>query len=177
MSTTEITAEAAGRELSPQEQIALARAEYRPRTTMAEHALYLALASLVVGLAFALGVPGEGEASGKVMVPLLNVPMPSLCQFKNLTGIDCPGCGMTRAFIRIAHGQIVSAWWLNPASYVLFAFIAAQIPYRAVQLWRMSRGQNQLYWPTVNRVAVTTLMITLISQWLVKLSWALIHWA
>jgi len=44
----------------------------------------------------------------------------SLCVFKNLTGRPCPGCGMTRAFVSIAHGDISTAWSYNKASFAAF---------------------------------------------------------
>jgi len=44
------------------------------------------------------------------------------CPFKALTGIPCPGCGMTRAFLALAEFDFVGASHLNPFSLPLFAF-------------------------------------------------------
>src|ERR1044072_4837780 len=43
-----------------------------------------------------------------------------LCPFRAMTGYPCPGCGMTRAFSAIAHGEPVRAVLYNPLSPVLF---------------------------------------------------------
>jgi hypothetical protein len=43
-----------------------------------------------------------------------------LCPFRALTGYPCPGCGMTRAFSAIAHGEPLRAILYNPLSPVLF---------------------------------------------------------
>jgi hypothetical protein len=43
-----------------------------------------------------------------------------LCPFRALTGYPCPGCGMTRAFSAIAHGEPLRAVIYNPLSPVLF---------------------------------------------------------
>jgi len=48
-----------------------------------------------------------------------------LCPFRFLTGLPCPGCGMTRAFCHLAHGHFVSALQFNPFSF--FVFLAAII--------------------------------------------------
>jgi hypothetical protein len=42
-------------------------------------------------------------------------PVP-LCIVKGLTGLDCPGCGMTRAFLFIGHGRFADATAMHPAS-------------------------------------------------------------
>ena len=34
----------------------------------------------------------------------------SLCTFHRMTGLDCPGCGATRATHELLHGRIVAAW-------------------------------------------------------------------
>lgn len=45
---------------------------------------------------------------------------PSLCIFHVLTGLECPGCGMTRAFHAIIHGHLEEAVELNLLSPILF---------------------------------------------------------
>ena len=35
--------------------------------------------------------------------------------FKVLTGIDCPGCGMTRAFFALLKGDLMASLAYNPA--------------------------------------------------------------
>jgi hypothetical protein len=48
---------------------------------------------------------------------------PGLCLFHRLTGLECPGCGMTRAFHAISHGQFAHAVDFNifsPLVYALF---------------------------------------------------------
>jgi hypothetical protein len=41
------------------------------------------------------------------------------CSFKSLLGIDCPGCGMQRAFIALLRGDLILSLKLN-ASLIPF---------------------------------------------------------
>ena len=50
-------------------------------------------------------------------------PVP-LCLVKALTGLDCPGCGMTRAFLFISHGHFADAMAMHPASIPAYATVA-----------------------------------------------------
>jgi hypothetical protein len=36
------------------------------------------------------------------------------CVFRHLTGLQCPGCGSTRALHQLLHGHFVTAFTLNP---------------------------------------------------------------
>ncbi len=36
------------------------------------------------------------------------------CVFKTLTGLSCPTCGSTRCVVFLAHGNIASAFFMNP---------------------------------------------------------------
>jgi hypothetical protein len=47
-------------------------------------------------------------------------PRVNLCLFKLLTGRPCPGCGMTRAFCALAHGEFWRAVRFNALSPLLF---------------------------------------------------------
>jgi hypothetical protein len=40
-----------------------------------------------------------------------------ICRFQDLTGLDCPGCGATRATHQLLHGRIGAAFYYN-ALYV-----------------------------------------------------------
>lgn len=37
------------------------------------------------------------------------------CVFRSLTGLDCPGCGLQRAFIALLRGDIVASFEHNAA--------------------------------------------------------------
>ena len=37
------------------------------------------------------------------------------CSMKNLTGMDCPGCGMQRALVALLKGDLVSSFYHHPA--------------------------------------------------------------
>ena len=94
----------------------------------------------VVLLSIVLGVNGGRQ----VTIPLTDIPMPGLCTFKRMTGLDCPGCGLTRSFISLGHGDVLQAWAYNPAGPLMYAVVLFQIPYRVLQLWRISHGQREL---------------------------------
>ena len=44
-----------------------------------------------------------------------------LCPFRALTGLPCPGCGMTRAFCSIGHGELAGAFGYNALAPFVFA--------------------------------------------------------
>jgi len=47
--------------------------------------------------------------------------IPLICPFRTISGIPCPGCGMTRAFLALAEGDFLGALRFNPLSVPLFA--------------------------------------------------------
>ncbi len=53
---------------------------------------------------------------------------PPLCALKSWTGIPCPGCGTTRAWAALAHGQLSQGFAWNPLGALLFLLAAAAIP-------------------------------------------------
>jgi hypothetical protein len=50
------------------------------------------------------------------------------CIFFSLTGLLCPGCGMTRASHHLLHGRIEEAFRLNPMIFVLIALVLWSLP-------------------------------------------------
>ena len=70
-----------------------------------------------------LFVPAAILAAARLLPVGWESPIP-LCLFKGLTGLDCPGCGMTRAFLLIGHGRFADAVASHPASLPAYAIVA-----------------------------------------------------
>ena len=64
-----------------------------------------------------------GVGAAAVAARALSVPLP--CPMLALTGIPCPGCGMTRLADDLAHGHVLDALGTDPLGVLLVATIAA----------------------------------------------------
>ena len=62
-------------------------------------------------------------------------PVP-LCLVKGLTGLDCPGCGMTRAFLFIGHGRFADAAAMHPFGIPAFLIVAGMAATGIVRIFR-----------------------------------------
>ena len=49
----------------------------------------------------------------------------SLCPSVVLTGLPCPGCGLTRAAFAVLRGDFLRAWELHPFIFVIGIYIVA----------------------------------------------------
>jgi hypothetical protein len=61
---------------------------------------------------------------------------PVLCPFRLLTGLPCPGCGLTRSWVYLAHGQWSDAWSANPFGIVSMVAVAVLVVAVAVAALR-----------------------------------------
>lgn len=53
------------------------------------------------------------------------LPRIPICPFMCLTGLPCAGCGITRAFCAIGHGDYGEAWNYNPFAFIFYALTIA----------------------------------------------------
>jgi len=125
----------------------------------------LALVSIGV-IVMAATMRSEGPSD--VFLPGMKVALPELCLTKSILKIPCPGCGMTRSFIAIAHGQWRRAWDFNPVSFLMFAFIAGQVPWRLWQIRRIRNHQEELN-PVIFFIPMMVMVVLLFAQWIVKI--------
>jgi hypothetical protein len=130
------------------------------------HWSMLIVATVVIMASFLLHVR-NGE---QVVVPILNAPLPGTCTFRAVTGLPCPGCGLTRSFISMGHGRLTDAWHYNPAGFFFFLVVVFQLPYRTYQLWRIRRGLQEYRFLRFDTWVLLALVAILLIQWFCDLA-------
>ena len=125
------------------------------------HLVFLCFASSIILLSVLMSTDGKQA----VFLPGFSSPLPNTCSSRRLLGLACPGCGLTRAFICISHGQLVEAWRFNHASLAIYLFVAIQIPWHAIQIWRIQQGRAPLYWPFIYWAPMAVAII-LLTNWI-----------
>jgi hypothetical protein len=71
----------------------------------------------------ALGLAGLVGLLVARFIPVARFPL-WRCEFRRLTGWPCPGCGLTRAADRLAHGNLLGALAANPVGAISGALLA-----------------------------------------------------
>ncbi|HEV3120150.1 MAG TPA: DUF2752 domain-containing protein [Gemmataceae bacterium] len=115
--------------------------------------LLIACAVLVLALLF------EVRADEHVVVAgLPDYPLPPTCLSRECFGVRCPGCGLTRSFVHLAHGNWSAAWQAHRLGWLLMAALLAQFPYRIVAMIRGGRSPLGSKLPTLFGYALIGLL-------------------
>lgn len=145
---------------------------YDPSSARAEHLWILALALTALLGSLAL----EPSADGGLLLsfPVLGrtALLPQTCPSRVLLGIPCPGCGMTRSFVALAHGDFLAAINYNPMGPILFLACLFQAPYRIIE-YIGAWDRNPLWNRFRSRLAAFTWIILagLTVVWIVRLTY------
>lgn len=81
------------------------------------------------------------------------IKITSLCPIKTITGLDCPGCGITRMFVALFHGNIYQAFRYNP-----LVFIELPIIFILLVLYKFKKEYRKV----INIIFVVLLIITIV---------------
>jgi hypothetical protein len=89
--------------------------------------LYLPQRNRSFGSADAIGVIGLFGLLIARFIPVARLVPFWGCTFRRVTGIPCPGCGLTRVADRFAHLHLLGALEANPLGTVAAAFFAVMV--------------------------------------------------
>jgi len=124
------------------------------------HWTMLCVACFVLAMSLVLQVQ-HGEQVAFAGRP--DLPLPGMCLSYSLFGMKCPGCGLTRSFIYLAHGDLQSSLRMHRVGWILALALLLQIPYRIASLLRPGREVLGLVIP---RLFGHLLIALLIGNWL-----------
>ncbi len=117
----------------------------------------------VAGLALLLEVHSDQRVAFSF---LPRWPLPETCPSRSLLHVECPGCGLTRSFVHLAHGDWQAAWAIHPVGILLALAVVLQIPYRIIALRSPTGAPLGTSFP---KLFGTLLVVLLLVNWLAKL--------
>ncbi|HVV99180.1 MAG TPA: DUF2752 domain-containing protein [Planctomycetaceae bacterium] len=132
----------------------------RSRRSLHVNILWLAVA--VIALSAALQVLPDGRVA---FIGWESSPLPHTCMSRRMWNVSCPGCGLTRSFIYLAHGQWRESLAVHRVGWLLALLVVVQIPYRLLCL---ARPQVALPPSYTNRVCISVVAL-LVVNWLLNL--------
>lgn len=127
------------------------------------HVEMLVLAIIVLGAACLLDVQLDQRVALKSFP---SVVMPPTCLSREVLGIPCPGCGLTRSFVELGHGRFFESLSQHRMGWILAFAVAFQIPYRIVVL---HQRKNTLFNPVLAKWISGVLIFLLFANWLWEL--------
>ncbi|MBV9210145.1 MAG: DUF2752 domain-containing protein [Acidobacteria bacterium] len=96
-------------------------------------------------------------------------PTVIICPFRALTGLLCPGCGMTRAFCALGHGELRRAIHFNALSPFLYlSFIIVWVG-AAATVFKLDRVKGAVMRLRPNMTASMLMLGLVLVWWVVRL--------
>lgn len=91
---------------------------------------------------------------------------PTICPFALVTGVACPGCGLTRAAAALMRGDLVAAWEFHPLILLALAWAAG-----AWVVGYLRRRGEMVHLPSriISRLLNLT-ALALVATWLIRLA-------
>jgi hypothetical protein len=99
---------------------------------------------------------------------LLAVSPVKLCVVARVFHVPCPGCGLTRATLAIAQGDVMRALALHPLSIVLVPIVGFACAVHALRYVRTGSAWNRARPSRMTEAALAALALLLIAVWIAR---------
>lgn len=94
-------------------------------------------------------------------------PAPELCQSRALFGWECPGCGLTRSFVYLAHGDLAASLGVHRVGWLCALCVLLQLPYR---IWALRTLTPLPLGTRLPWIIAVSLVGLLIADWLARIA-------
>ena len=92
----------------------------RPEAPTASHRLVFLMSSGMLLIAVLLGQLQRVLPSASIS------RLPVLCAFRRMTGVPCPGCGLTRSWVALAEGNLHQSLGFHRLGWLVMLYVIAQ---------------------------------------------------
>lgn len=127
-----------------------------PRGT---HWVLLLVFTGMLTAAFVIHPDGKGLA-------LLNFQLPPMCGFRSGTGLPCPGCGLTRSWVYMAHGAWRESLAMHRLGWLTMGYVGLQALRHGLWLAVSSLQERIDRWGRLLDRGIIALGILLVINWL-----------
>ncbi len=125
---------------------------------------------LPIYLAFVLAFP-LGMAWVEVRAP----GGPTLCAFRVLTHLDCPGCGLTRAYRAMGRLDVAGAFQYNPLGPALFTATVLLWGFAVVMVGTRGRIRLPAWWPAAQPRVLWVAVVLYLGVGFVRIAYEITH--
>lgn len=102
------------------------QADLSKKSNIAVHLVVGAVCFFILVGAFVLS-PADADTS---QLRIGRFPIPQTCAFKNLTGLSCPGCGLSRSLVAATHNDVGGSFTFHRLGPLTLVYIFIQFIYR-----------------------------------------------
>jgi hypothetical protein len=127
------------------------------------HATLLSISAAIMAAALLLRVRPDQRVE---LMFLPGWPAPDLCQSRALFGWECPGCGLTRSFVHLAHGDVSASIGVHRVGWLWALGVLLQIPYR---IWAIRADDGAPLGTRFPWIVAISLVALLIVDWMTRL--------
>lgn len=95
----------------------------------------------------------------------------TLCLFRNISGLPCPGCGMGRGVEHLLHLQFAEAVSFNPLSVFVLPAIVITVCWMTHDIYADSESLFKFYlkcnkYFSANRITTASIALVILSVWI-----------
>ncbi len=95
-----------------------------------------------------------------------DLKLPRLCLTQQITGRDCPSCGLTRSFVALGHADFQAAWRYHRIGPLLYLLVIFQLPYRGLRMaWQPFASWSTQWDGRAHFFASITLVVLIMANW------------